>query len=80
MRFVPHWDKKLISMLKECKSSKPILSAYPLGYELPNKIPKDLKPSVLVADYFGKDQMLRFKGKQLNQILDRPLPRYSFQM
>jgi hypothetical protein len=38
MRFIENWDSVLIEMLKQCPSEKPLLSAYPAGYEPPRKI------------------------------------------
>jgi len=63
----------LISFLNKCDSSKAILTTYPMGYELPNKVPTDLKPPILVAEEFGSDGMLRLKGKQLTLCFDKPL-------
>jgi [Skp1-protein]-hydroxyproline N-acetylglucosaminyltransferase len=35
MRVVQDWDELLIKMLSLCPSAKPILTAYPAGYEIP---------------------------------------------
>lgn len=40
LRFVPSWDEILLHQLSLCPSPKPILTTYPPGYELPNKIPE----------------------------------------
>ncbi len=46
-RFVKNWDILLIKLLKECPSQKAILTGYPAGYELPNKITTDPRPPFL---------------------------------
>ncbi|GMF24461.1 unnamed protein product [Phytophthora lilii] len=38
MRFRPGWDCFLIDELGKCSAPKPILTTYPLGYTLPNKV------------------------------------------
>lgn len=49
MRFRANWDSFLIHELelarnhKNCIYNKPILTTYPLSYELPNKISKDIR-------------------------------------
>ena len=66
MRMRPNWDVYLIESLSKCPSKKAVLTCYPLGYELPNKIPKkDVDVTILCADHFDKDGMLRIKGKRL---------------
>eukprot|EP01119_Soliformovum_irregulare_P002400 TRINITY_DN12658_c0_g1_i1.p1 TRINITY_DN12658_c0_g1~~TRINITY_DN12658_c0_g1_i1.p1 ORF type:complete len:350 (+),score=63.14 TRINITY_DN12658_c0_g1_i1:195-1244(+) len=76
MRFVPSWDEKLIQLLQRCPSSKPIITTYPVGYELPNVLPTDNRPTFLVVREFGKEGMLRLDGKQLTQTHKDPLPSY----
>jgi [Skp1-protein]-hydroxyproline N-acetylglucosaminyltransferase len=52
MRFRPGWDEYLIRLLEKIKLEQsdpnPILTTYPLGYELPNHIPDDIRATVLV--------------------------------
>lgn len=38
MRFVEHWDVKMIDMLDRCDSPRAILSSYPPGYIPPDKL------------------------------------------
>lgn len=47
MRFRPHWDSYLIQTLAACPSKKPVLSTYPIGYDLPNSLPKEERPTLL---------------------------------
>ena len=66
MRLRPGWDDYLIDCLGRCPSAKPVLTAYPLGYELPNKVPyEDTDATLLCADRFDGDGMLRIKGKRI---------------
>lgn len=56
MRFVQDWDTIIVSQLQQCehqyRKGKCLLSTYPLGYELPNKIPNDKVLTVLCAKSF----------------------------
>lgn len=67
MRFRSHWDDYLIDLLEDVRirenCSKPILTTYPMGYQLPNIIPADVRPTVLVPNKFGEDGMLRQSAK-----------------
>lgn len=45
MRFIPKWDTVLLTLLAKCPSQKPVLTAYPPGYELPNKLSTSALPS-----------------------------------
>lgn len=38
MRFVEHWDEKMLSMLQRCTSSRALLSTYPIEYTPPNDL------------------------------------------
>ena len=68
MRMRPGWDTYLIDCIHRCPSKKPVITAYPLGYELPNKVPlDDIDATVLCADKFDDDGMLRIKGKRISQ-------------
>ena len=52
MRCRPGYDSYLIALLEKIKQdesfSKPIVSTYPLGYHLPNTVPKSTLPTLLV--------------------------------
>ncbi|EFA80237.1 cleavage and polyadenylation specificity factor FIP1 [Heterostelium album PN500] len=64
MRFIKEWDEILINQLKQCPSSKPVLTAYPMGYTLPNNLPNYTYPTLLVARSFGsQDKMLRLGSR-----------------
>ena len=41
MRFVEHWDRKLIQMYEQCPSEKSIISTYPLPFTSPNQLHPD---------------------------------------
>jgi [Skp1-protein]-hydroxyproline N-acetylglucosaminyltransferase len=67
-RFTKDWDDRLIKLLKKCPSPKPIITGYPAGYELPNKIPADKRPPFLCVKGFGtQDRMLRLHGRLLKR-------------
>jgi [Skp1-protein]-hydroxyproline N-acetylglucosaminyltransferase len=55
MRFRPGWDEYLIHLLEKIKleqnACNPILTTYPLGYDLPNRVPDDIRATVLVRLY-----------------------------
>lgn len=38
-RFVDGWDQLLFKLLEQCNSKKPILTAYPVGYERGQSLP-----------------------------------------
>ncbi|CBJ30213.1 [Skp1-protein]-hydroxyproline N-acetylglucosaminyltransferase, family GT60 [Ectocarpus siliculosus] len=74
-RFRPGWDSYLIHTLQSCPSFKPILTTYPVGYQLPHKIPAgETRPTLLVPDGFGPDGMLRQTGRLLLRKARDPLP------
>jgi [Skp1-protein]-hydroxyproline N-acetylglucosaminyltransferase len=68
MRLRPNWDMFLIDHLHKCPSSKPIITAYPLGYTLPNNIPvnESTNGTLLCASHFDEDGILRIKGKRFH--------------
>lgn len=66
MRLRPHWDSFLIHALDMCPSTKPILSSYPLAYELPNQVPyEDIDGTLLCASHFDENGILRTVGRRL---------------
>eukprot|EP00005_Dracoamoeba_jomungandri_P014145 CAMPEP_0174279720 /NCGR_PEP_ID=MMETSP0439-20130205/62187_1 /TAXON_ID=0 /ORGANISM="Stereomyxa ramosa, Strain Chinc5" /LENGTH=283 /DNA_ID=CAMNT_0015372269 /DNA_START=682 /DNA_END=1533 /DNA_ORIENTATION=- len=76
-RFVKNWDQILIDMLASCPSEKSIITGYPSGYELLNKISDEKFPPFLCAKEFNNvDQMIRFHGKQLSQGFTKPQVSY----
>lgn len=72
MRFRPGWDCFLIAELEFCSSSKAILTTYPLGYTLPNKVSSECRPTLLCASSFDSAGMLRQTGKILAQNSTKP--------
>lgn len=69
------WDSYLIRALQSCPSFKAVLTTYPVGYELPHKIPAgETRPTLLVPDGFGPDGMLRQTGRLLLRKARDPLP------
>lgn len=69
------WDSFLIHTLQICPSFKPVLTTYPVGYQLPHKIPAgETRPTLLVPDGFGPDGMLRQTGRLLLRKARDPLP------
>jgi [Skp1-protein]-hydroxyproline N-acetylglucosaminyltransferase len=66
MRFRPNWDSYLIGALNRCESpQKSVLTAYPPPYYLPNDIPNETRPSLLVPWKFDENGLLRQKGRLL---------------
>ncbi len=51
MRFAPGWDETLITMLHQCPSVKPVLTAYPPAYTPPNILHAG-EPTRLAASHF----------------------------
>lgn len=54
MQFMQNWDTYFIEQLQQCPSSKPLLSYYPAGYELPDK--KSNLPPVINAAHSRKNR------------------------
>ena len=70
MRFRDNWDTYLIHQIQKCPvPQKSVLTAYPVGYKLPNEIPDETRGTLLVPWKFGEDGMLRQRGR-----LFRPRP------
>jgi Uncharacterised nucleotidyltransferase/Glycosyltransferase (GlcNAc) len=61
MRFAEGWDSLLLEMLSMCPSEKPILTAYPPGYEPPRNLLSDI-PSRLIAGSFSEVGVLTPRG------------------
>lgn len=74
MRFVKDWDEKLIAMLAQCKSEKPVLTMYPPEYKQGSPVPKNSMPNLLCAKHFDKDGMLRIRGRRLKVQPKAPIP------
>ncbi|MBF0613292.1 MAG: hypothetical protein G8345_14340 [Magnetococcales bacterium] len=63
-RFDQDWDVKLIRMLDECPSQKPVLTTHPNTYHPPNDIVRGGTP-ILFANKFSDEGILMPKGKML---------------
>lgn len=74
MRVRPGWDACLLDELRQCPSTKPILTTYPLGYTLPDTLSEDTRPTLLCASNFDGDGMLRQSSKTLARKSEGPLP------
>jgi hypothetical protein len=57
MRFVEHWDTKMLGQLERCGAAKPLLSTYPPPYEPPNTL-LDQRTPFLAAVRFDPDGRL----------------------
>ncbi|HMA48318.1 MAG TPA: GlcNAc-transferase family protein, partial [Magnetospirillaceae bacterium] len=64
MRFVEHWDEKLLAMLAACDSPRPVLSNYPAAFTPPNQIDSQVV-SVLNAAGFDDDGILKLGSEGL---------------
>lgn len=70
MRFRTNWDDYLLNLWEQTSiqndhNQKIILTAYPVGYTLPNQIPNETRGTLLVPWKFDKHGMLRQKGRLL---------------
>lgn len=67
MRFRKHWDVYLIQQLEAIciseKNTKIMLSTYPIGYELPDRIPNETGATILLPWKFDDNGMLRQRGR-----------------
>jgi [Skp1-protein]-hydroxyproline N-acetylglucosaminyltransferase len=68
MRFRPNWDEYLIqqhqALVDSTNNPKVMLTTYPIGYTLPNNIPRDeTRGTVLVPWKFDDAGMLRQRGR-----------------
>lgn len=73
MRFEPGWDETLLAMLALCDSPKPVLSAYPPGYDLPGTPKPDGRPAVMRCKIFLPEGGIRMHGELLKTLPDKPL-------
>lgn len=69
MRFVPHWDDVLRRYFTIAlrQSPEPVLTAYPIGYELPNQLPPANSPwtALVPTEFSSRDCMLRSVGRNV---------------
>lgn len=75
MRFVEHWDEKVMAMLAACDSPRPILSNYPSAFTPPNQIDSHIV-SVINAAGFDDDGILKLGSNGLSpaDVPDLPQP------
>ncbi|CAJ1962941.1 unnamed protein product [Cylindrotheca closterium] len=71
MRFRTNWDDYLIGLWEQTTNKgcheRVVLTAYPVGYELPNKIPNEERGTLLVPWKFDENGMLRQRGRLLKK-------------
>ena len=68
MRFRQNWDVFLIQQLHQCpQPQRSVLTAYPVGYQLPNEVPNETRGTLLVPWKFDANGMLRIKGRLFRQ-------------
>lgn len=68
MRFRTGWDEFLVQQLHQCPNpERSVLTNYPPGYTLPNKISGETRATLLVPWKFDSHGMLRQKGRLLNE-------------
>lgn len=72
MRFVPGWDSKLKLMLQQAEQmatfGRAVISSYPPPYEgegAAASLPPTLNPTIMVAQGFDQDGMLRLVGRSV---------------
>jgi hypothetical protein len=64
MRFRAHWDVYLLQELQACPiPSQAILTTYPVGYDLPHRIPCETRGTRLYPSEFDATGMLRQKAR-----------------
>eukprot|EP01080_Neovahlkampfia_damariscottae_P009622 gene9622-1826_t len=82
MRFEKNWDENLINQLiksEKISNSKTIISTYPMGYKLPNELPKTKEIILMCAKDFSDDQnvenftLTRFTGKVISCECNKPI-------
>ena len=75
MRFVEHWDEKLLLMLAACPSPRPILSNYPASFTPPHQIDSHIVSRIHAA-FFDDDGMLKLgsEGHDPAHVPDDPQP------
>lgn len=73
MRFVPGWDDLMIQELAACDSPKPVLSCSPTPYWPPNKLGKNMNPTIRRVKPFFPDGNLRCQGEALDRMPEKPL-------
>jgi Rps23 Pro-64 3,4-dihydroxylase Tpa1-like proline 4-hydroxylase/peroxiredoxin len=73
MRFVPGWDDLMIQELAACESKKPVLSCSPTPYWPPNKLGKNMNPTIRRVKPFFPDGNMRCQGEALDRAPEKPL-------
>lgn len=64
MRFEQDWDERMLAVLAQCDSEKPILTVYPPGYTPPDRLDPDPKPRVQCAHRFDRSGILFYSAKR----------------
>ncbi len=75
MRFRPGWDVYLLQTLQQTPTpARSILTTYPIGYELPNQCPSDVRPTLLCPSTFDEHGILRQTARRAATVPELPLP------
>lgn len=70
-RFAPNWETTLLNQIRQCDSSKPVLTTYPPGYEPPARLSSS-DPMFMSATRFDDWGMPVFIGTRAEKRPDRP--------
>jgi [Skp1-protein]-hydroxyproline N-acetylglucosaminyltransferase len=76
MRFRRNWDTYLIHTLPA--GDKTMLTTYPVGYQLPNKIPNEMRGTILVPWKIDTAGMLRQRGRLFEKCGSAPIRCYLY--
>ena len=72
MRFRVGWDTYFIRLLRHCKTElrteKPILTTYPVGYELPDRLPSHTRSTCLHPSHFDENGILRQRASFIKAV------------
>ncbi len=77
MRFAPAWDEKLISLLGQCPSAKPVLSTYPLSFTPPDILGRDALVEIRPR-YFDSQGILHQHSALIQMPDQRPVPSSTY--
>jgi glycosyltransferase involved in cell wall biosynthesis len=73
MRFIEHWDTKMLRQLERCGVAKPLITTYPPAYEPPDTL-IDIHTSFLAANEFDASGRLVQRGLIHSPTPPEPLP------
>ena len=76
-KFVKHWDSKIIRMIKECDSSKPILSHYPKDFVDYEEEPRETSQVTYIPKAFINERgLISFTGAAFIDAPKKPKKNY----